>query len=151
MRKLSFALAIAMSMATPAIASEKTDAMVPIHQFVDGLNKGEAKSALAACADDAAIIDEFPPHEWHGPGACAKWADDFVANAKKDGIADSVVTLRKPLHVDVSGDRAYAVVPADYAYKQNGKPMKETRAVMTFALHKSATGWRITGWSWAAP
>jgi len=29
--------------------------------------------------------------------------------------------------------------------------MKESKAAFAFALHKGATGWRITGWSWAAP
>ena len=151
MHKLSFALAIAMSLSAPAMASDQTDVMAPIHQFVDGFNKGDVNSALAACSDETSIIDEFPPHEWHGAGACAKWANDYVENAKKDGITDGFVTLRKPLHVDVTGDRAYVVAPADYAFKQHGKAKKETRATMAFSLHKDATGWRVTGWSWAAP
>jgi hypothetical protein len=151
MRKLSFALAIVMSAASPAFASDKTDVMVSIHQFVDGFNKGDVNSALAACGEETSIIDEFQPHEWHGAGACARWADDYLANAKKDGITDGFVTLGKPKHVDVTGDRAYVVIPSDYAYKQNGKARKETRAAFAFALHKGAAGWRITGWSWAAP
>lgn len=152
MYKLAFAFAILISVAAPAAAaSEQSEVMVPIHQFVDGFNKGDAKSALAACAEETSIIDEFPPHEWHGAGACAKWADDYVASARKAGITDGVVTLRKPLHVDVTGDRAYVVIPSDYAYKQNGKAKKETKAAFTFALHKGATGWRIVGWSWATP
>jgi hypothetical protein len=151
MYKLSLALAIAILVANPAIASDQTDVMVPIHQFVDGFNKGDVKSALAACAEETSIVDEFPPHEWHGAGACAKWADDYDATAKKAGITDGVVTLHKPRHVDVTGDRAYVVVPSDYAFKKNGKPVKETKAAFAFALHKGAAGWRITGWSWAAP
>ena len=151
MRKSLLACALALFVATPAVASDETDVMQPIHQFVDGFNKGDVKSALAACAEETSIIDEFPPHEWHGAGACAKWADDYVANAKKDAISDGVVTMHKASHVTVSGDRAYVVVPADYAWKQKGKPMKETRAAFSFALQKGAGGWKITAWSWAAP
>ena len=62
-----------------------------------------------------------------------------------------VVMLLKRKHVDVAGDRAYVVIPVNYAYKQNGKAMKETGARFTLALHKSADGWRITGWAWSAP
>ena len=51
----------------------------------------------------------------------------------------------------MSGDRAYVVVPANYTFRQKGKAVKETKATMTLALHKGAAGWRITGWSWAAP
>ena len=60
-----------------APASEQSDVMAPIHQFVDGFNKGDVNSALAACSEETSIIDEFPPHEWHGAGACAKWANDY--------------------------------------------------------------------------
>lgn len=152
MRALLIALVgvIAVSGTAPAFATDQSDVMVPIHQFVDGFNKGDAKTALAACADETSIIDEFPPHEWHGAGACAKWASDYEANAKKEGITDGFVTLNKPRHVDVKGDRAYVVIPTDYVFKQDGKAMKETRSAFAFALQKGASGWRITGWSWAA-
>src|SRR5512146_2426852 len=114
MYKLLITAALAMFAASPAVATEQTDVMVPVHQFVDGFNKGDVNSALATCAEQTSIIDEFPPHEWHGAGACGKWADDYDANAKKDGITDGMVILGKPRHVDVTGDLAYVVVPANY-------------------------------------
>jgi hypothetical protein len=148
MHKLLVALAVAILAAGPAAASEKTDVMVPVQQFIDGFNKGDTKTALAACADQTSIIDEFPPHEWHGAGACGNWANDFDADAKKKGITDGVVTLGTPRHVDVTADRAYVVVPANYAFKQKGKPVKETGSTLTLALQKGAAGWRITAWTW---
>ena len=151
MYKLLIAVAVGIFAAGPAVATEQTEVMAPVHQFVDGFNKGDVNSALATCAEQTSIIYEFPPHEWHGAGACAKWAGDYDANAKKEGITDGVVTLGKPRHVDVTGDRAYVVVPANYAFKQKGKAKKETNAAMALSLQKTAAGWRITGWSWAAP
>ena len=148
MRTMLFAFVVAALVAAPAAASDKTDVMVPVHQFVDGFNKGDVKSALAACAEQTSIVDEFPPYEWHGPGACAKWAEDFGADAKKNGITDTVVTLGKPKHVDVAGDRAYVVVPASFAYRMKGKAAKETGSLLTLALQKGTAGWRITGWTW---
>ena len=59
------------------------------------------------------------------------------------------MTLGAPKHVAVTGDRAYVVVPADYAYKQKGKPVKEIASLFTVALQKGAAGWRITAWSWS--
>jgi hypothetical protein len=132
---------------TPGSAA--TAVLTPIRQFVDGFNKGDAKLMLASCADQTSILDEFPPHEWHGPGACAKWGSDFEADAKKNGITDGVVTLGKPSHVDITADRAYVVVPANYSYKQKGKAVSETGSIITLALQKLPAGWRITGWSWA--
>ncbi len=148
MRKTLFALAVAALVAGPVAANERTDAMVPVRQFIDGFNKGDVKTAVAACAEQTSIIDEFPPHEWHGPGACANWANDFDADAKKNGITDGKVTLGNPRHADITADRAYVVVPADYAYKQKGKAVKESGSLLTLALQKGAAGWRITGWSW---
>jgi hypothetical protein len=68
------------------------------------------------------ILDEFPPHERHGSGAFARWLIDYDADAKKNGITDGTVAFGKPAHADVSSDRAYAVIPADYSFKRNGKP-----------------------------
>jgi hypothetical protein len=129
--------------------SEKTAVVAIVQQFVDSFNKGDTKTAEAACAEATSIIDEFPPYEWHGAGGCAKWMTDFDADAKKNGITAGAVTLGTAKHVDVMGDRAYVVVPADYAFTQNGKAEKETGSTLTVALHKAAAGWRIDAWSWS--
>lgn len=129
-------------------AQDKAAVMGTVHQFVDSFNKGDTKTAAAACAAETSVIDEFPPHEWHGADACMKWMNDYDADAKKNSITDGVVTLGSPRHVDVTADHAYVVVRADYTYKQKGKVVKETGSALTVALQKSAAGWRIIGWSW---
>jgi len=149
MRKLVIAVIVVLCMSSLAAASEQTEVMAPVHQFVEGFNKGDAKSALATCADRTLIIDEFPPHVWQGAGACSAWANDYEADAKKNGITDGVVTLGTPKHVDITGDVAYVVVPATYAYKKNSKTMKETGSTFTLVLQKGAAGWRITAWAWS--
>jgi ketosteroid isomerase-like protein len=127
----------------------QTAVLATVHKFVDGFNKGDIKMIVATCAEQTSILDEFPPHEWHGTGACAKWVSDFDADAKKNGITDGVVTLSKPSHVDVTADLAYVVIPANYTFKQKGKPVSEAGSIITLTLQKSQSGWRITGWSWA--
>ena len=148
MRTISLAVLVAALAVGPSFAADKDDVMAVVKQFVDGFNKGDVKSALATCSEQTSIVDEIPPHEWHGPGACANWAKDFDADAKKNGVTDGKVTIGKPRHVDVTGDRAYVVVPASYAYKLKGKPMKEAGATLTIALQKGASGWLMTGWTW---
>ncbi len=149
MHPLRGAIALMIVSTAPLAAQANTAVLTPVHQFVDAFNAGDAKTAAATCATQTSIIDEFPPHEWHGTGACAVWMRDYDANAAKEGIAGGVVTLGAPTHVDVSGDRAYIVIPSDYTFTQRGKPMKETGSMFTFALRRTAAGWRITGWSWA--
>jgi hypothetical protein len=82
--------------------------------------------------------------------ACKTWLNDYEAHAKANAITDGAVTIDKPWHLDVSGDRAYVVVPANYTYKEKGKPMKETGSAFMFTLQKGANGWPITGWAWGA-
>ena len=135
-------------MGAPA-AAQQPEVMVFVRQFVDAFNKGDAKTTVAACAAQTSILDEFPPHEWHGVGACQRWMNDYEADARKNGITDGIVTLGTPRHVDITGDRAYIVIPSDYTFKKQGKPVKETASMFTFALQKGPTGWRIIGWSWA--
>src|SRR5258708_17015040 len=123
--------------------------MGAVGQFVDGFNKGDVKRTVGACADQTSILDEFPPHEWHGSGACGKWLADYDTDAKKKGITDGFVTLKTPRHIDITGDRAYVVVPANYAFKRKGKPVKETDSMLTLTLQESGKEWLLNGWSWA--
>lgn len=132
-----------------AVASEKTDVAAAVHRYFDNLDKDKLETALAVCDSYVSILDEFPPHEWHGPTACADWWKAFNAYNDKEGITDAVATLGTPWTVDVTGDRAYFVAPATYEYKQHGKPVKESRAAFTAALRRTEAGWRITSWTWS--
>jgi len=132
---------------SPAVAQQE-DVMAAVNRFGMGYNKGDVKMMNSACAEQTSIVDEFPPHEWHGAGACATWFKDYGTDAQKNGITEGQVTLGKPSHVDVTGDRAYVVVPASYTFKMKGAPMKEVGASLTIALRKDKSGWRITGWTW---
>ena len=85
---------------------------------------------------------------WHGPVTGGKLNDAEAADATKNKITDGQVTLGREIHVDVTGDRAYVVMPARYVFKKDGKPVSEDVSSITLALQKSATEWTITGWAW---
>jgi hypothetical protein len=148
MRRIAAALAVTLMSGT-AVADDRADAVATAQAFVDGFNKGNVKASLATCASPSSVVDEFPPYAWQGPTGCADWATDFDANAKKEGITPGDVTLSKPRHAFVSGDRAYLVFPAKYAYAQKGKKVTQKDATMTVALQKQAGAWKITGWAWS--
>ncbi len=132
-------------------AADQSAMLQPVQQFVAGFNKGDTDAMTAACEDKTSIIDEFPPYEWHGSLACEQWVHDFNADARTKGITATVLTLGKPRHVELSGDRAYLVLPASYTYKLKGKPARETGASFTLVLRHGNAGWRIIGWAWAKP
>jgi hypothetical protein len=105
-RKVIVAFVMGGLIAGWAVASDKTDVMAVVKQWDDGFNTGEIKSAVAACADQTSIIDDIPPHEWHGTGGCTKWMNDAEDIFKKNEMTKVVSTLGKSRHVDVTADRA---------------------------------------------
>lgn len=135
--------------AAPALADDKAEVLAAAKAYADDFNKGDTAGAAALCTGQAAIIDDFPPHIWVGANACADWAAALTAAAKELGYTDLHVTTAKHKAVSATGDRAYAVLPAIYSYKNHGKPVKEP-GLWTFSMQKVDAGWRITGWSWAA-
>jgi ketosteroid isomerase-like protein len=127
-----------------AWASDKDDILAVLQQW----NDVDPAKNIAACADDASVIDDVPPFEWRGPGACANWAKAYDKFASTGEITDSSGTLGKPKRFIVEGDRAYVVAPGTFSYNRKGKPVKLTE-IAAFSLHKTAAGWKITSWSWA--
>ncbi len=145
MNRAIIALAISvltLAGAASALASDKDDVMAVLQMW------NNTATAVASCADDASVIDDFPPFEWRGAGACANWSKSFDGFAQQNTITDSSGTIGKPKRFVVNGDHAYVVVPATFAYTMKGKPVKLT-AIATFSLRKTGSGWRITAWSWA--
>ncbi len=149
MHRILVALSLALLAAPPLAASDETAVMAPVRQFVSAFNKGDTKTVLAVCSDVTSIIDEFPPYEWHGAGACSTWLNDYDADAKRNGITDGIVTLGHPRHIDITKDRAYVVLPVSYTMRIRGKRAKETGSIFVISLQKGAADWRITGWAWA--
>lgn len=150
MKSILLAVALVMMATGMAVASDTAGVMATVHQFANGFNQGDANSLVASCADQASVIDDFPPHAWQGPGACKMWMNDYDAYAKTNGITGGAVTLGQPRHIDITGDRAYLVVPANFVYKKNGKPTNENGSTFIVALQKTGGAWRITAWAWGA-
>jgi hypothetical protein len=121
--------------------------MVAVRQFVEGFNNGDIDLAQAACTDETSIVDDFPPHEWAGPGATTRWYREMAAMATESGMSDWSVTLAEPRHITVSDRHAYVVIPADVRWQQDGASTGRT-AALTVALREEAEGWRISAFTW---
>lgn len=138
--------------AAASAATPDAQLMAPIRTFIDSFNKGDSATAAAthAATSDLTIIDEVSPHLWHGEKAFQAWSADLDSDSQKRGITDQSVTLGAPTRVESSGDSAYVVVPAVYAFKEAGAALRES-AQMTFVLKKGSGGWLIHGWTWTGP
>jgi ketosteroid isomerase-like protein len=139
-------LALASMSTTASAANAQLEA--PIHQFIDAFDKGDMKTAAAAFLPSITIIDEVPPHYWAGSGAFAAWGADLQKDSKAGGLSDESVILGKVTDEIESGATAYVVIEATFAFKQKGVAMREP-AHMSYALRKTAKGWKIAGWAWA--
>jgi ketosteroid isomerase-like protein len=142
-------LAASLLLASPVLAATTAELTAPIHQFIDGFNSGDTKSAYAAYATgDITIIDEFAPHIWTGPKAAHAWAAQYDKHAGATGVTDGSVTLGEPTRTEVEGNVAYVICPTVYNYKENGQVTAE-EGQMTYVLNKGPAGWKIRGWTWS--
>ena len=145
---VSIAFLLLLVAAVPSsFASDKSAVVDTVKRYLDNLDPAKIQTALAMCDSEVSILDEFSPHEWHGPTACADWWKAELAYNEKSGITDEDAPLGTPQTVDVNGDRAYFVAPMTYTYKKHGNPVKES-ATFAVSLHRTAAGWRITGWAY---
>lgn len=149
MKRIALVLLATTLVAPAAHAAPADDLVVPIHQFIDGFNKGDVDSAYAAyVSGDVSITDEFEPHLWTGPKAPQAWAADYDKHAKATGVTDGLVSYGPPTRAEMEGSVAYVIVPKVYSYKENGRPIAE-EGQMTFVLNSGASGLKIKAWTWS--
>jgi ketosteroid isomerase-like protein len=146
---LLIAIASVVLTSDPVLASDETDVLGVLHRWLTAFNKGDFQGTSATCAEQASIVDDIPPYEWHGADACTKWARDLDKVAKEAGYASLFCTVGKVKYIEVTGDRSYVVVPATLTYKLNGKPLRQSGASWALAFQKATSGWRVVGWAWA--
>ena len=142
------ALAMSVLAIQPAKTSVATDVVSIVHLWADGFNRADGRAIAASCAEQASIVDDFPPHEWSGTGACARWFTDFQTFAQRADVTDAVVAIDEPGHVDVTADAAYVVAPVTLTYRAKGKPAK-LKGIITVVLHQRTGSWHITALTWA--
>ena len=145
---LPLIVASATAAGAAAAAGADADVAAPIHQFIDGFNKGDTKSAYAAYASGSiTIIDEFAPHLWTGPNAAHAWAAAYDKHAQATGVSDGSVKYGEVTRTEVEGNLAYVIIPTVYSYKEHGKPTTE-EAHMAFVLDRASGSWKIRAWCW---
>jgi ketosteroid isomerase-like protein len=143
-RTLISVAAVALLAASPAVAAGNDEVLAPIRAFVAALDRNDMAAAAAAHVAAPSIIDEFPAHHWN---SFAGWGADFGKDAAAHGDTDPRLDIVKVGRVLVEGDHAYAVVKTNFSFKRKGKPMME-HGTITYALDKTADGWRIAAWTW---
>ena len=149
--KLTLAAVAVFALAAGAAHAGDPAVEAPIHQMMDGFNKGDIKAVKALHVPSPVIVDEFgPPYVWTGPRAFDSWVAGLAKSEAAEGKTGGVVNFAAPIRESIVGQTAYVVTSCTYSYKQAGKTFKET-GTTTFVLVKVRSGWKIKSWTWASP
>ena len=100
------------------------DPMAVVRQYIDAFNKADAKGMAATFAVPGSILDGMAPHLWQGPTATQDWYKDVLIEGKQHGASDYFVAVGEPLHINVTRDSAYVVVPATMSFKVGGSRLR---------------------------
>lgn len=146
LRKLVPAIALFV-VATPALASDKTDIVAAVRKAIAYANAGDGEKFAGMMAPGGIVIDEFAPFRWEG--GMPSWAASYTAYNTQNEVTAPHTTLLKFGRVLVDGDRAYVEVKVAYSYKEHGKPRKELGADV-FVLTRTDAGWRVLSFAWVS-
>jgi hypothetical protein len=130
-----------------AALAQTPDPITVVRKLIDDFDRGDMQAAQANFTGDVAIIDEFAPYLWQGPGAVSNYLAAFDTFSKAKGRTDQTLKNLSVIRSDVDGDFAYIVVRAIYRYKERGRSMSETGDDV-YVLHNGPGGWKIESFTW---
>lgn len=133
--------------APPAAAPAEDKVLAPFRAFMDALNTGDTKAAVAAYTSDAVIVDEFAPFLWRGNKAFADWHADLIVAEKALGMANLHEAAAAPTQFEIEKDMAYAIIPTHLTFTEKGRHATED-GTYTVTLTLTKAGWRMTSCTW---
>ena len=127
------------------------DVETAIAQFSAALHAGDSQAAKTFLTAHTVILDDVAPYYWAGKNAFEDWQADLAKASAARGMHEEDAQLGAPSRIEVSGDHAYAILPASHGFTMKGRKMRE-KAQLTFILAKDAgSAWKITSWTWTGP
>jgi len=122
--------------------------MKPVSAIITALNTGNGSGLRNLYTPGATVVDEFSPYSWNGAAAGANWFSGFTAFEKQIKLTNPNARALPIKNFNHTGDRAYIVVPLNFAALIDGKRALET-GTMTLTLQRGGKDWRIVTQSWA--
>jgi hypothetical protein len=141
-KRLGLVLLLSCWWANPVLASDKADVLARIQSTVDAWTRGEPLAN-----PPQTIIDNLPPYRFRGPTAATDWGKAYADSTNSKKVTNVSLKLLSPKTVEVSGMHAYAVVPGEWSFNENGKGVVE-HGVITVVLDKIDQNWQIAVWIW---
>jgi ketosteroid isomerase-like protein len=140
--------ALLAALSAPATAATVPAAvMAPISGIIKDSNANNTAGLDSNYTSDAVVIDEFTPYVWTGSGAGSRWWNGVIQLNKKMSLTNMRAAMRPIEHFNVTGDKAYVVVPLVITYGYKGKLQKET-GTLTLTLQRSGNLWKVATQTW---
>jgi len=135
--------------AQPAAAPSAV--MATITRMTDAVNRGDMPTAYAAFTDSPSIVEDGAPYRWQGKSAAKAWIDSMGANAQAQGMTGISMRLSPASRIEVSQDRAYAIVPGLLTYTMKDGHAEHADGALTFTLVSGGGAWKIESMVWTGP
>jgi ketosteroid isomerase-like protein len=146
---MSGLLAATLAGAAAAETDEAARLEASLDHFCELVNHGDIPAAVAYFLPNASIVEDFAPYAWRGPTAGTDWLQAMSTNAQRSGISGIDMHFLPATMVQITGERAYAVIPGELTYSFKDGTVRRAHGHVTFALQKVAADWRIDSLTWA--
>jgi hypothetical protein len=124
----------------------------PVAKLVAALNQGDTTLPAHVFTKDAVVLDDFAPFRWTGKGAAMTWYGGLLGTTPETQAAYKamhlVMTVEAPHFANVTGDKAYFVIPSTLQFTAGGKRTSQT-AQWVFSAEKGKGGWLIASFGYA--
>jgi hypothetical protein len=141
-------LIIASSVMSPLYAADKDDVLSTVSRFIDDANAQDVSGVRAVVSADGFVADDLPPYSWEGRDAFINWLAVVGAQLKQGGVTSAKMVLGHSKYTEVTGDSAYAPVPAHFVVQAGGHTM-DSEGLLIFTLTREGGNWRIRSMAWA--
>ncbi|MEJ0095897.1 MAG: hypothetical protein WDN46_21555 [Methylocella sp.] len=69
---------------SPALASDKDDAIARVRQAIDAWNKGDTAAVTPHLMPSLVIIDDLAPNHFQGANAVSDWLEAYAADLREE-------------------------------------------------------------------
>lgn len=122
--------------------------MATINAVLTDTNANDLSRLDSYYTPNAVVVDEFAPYVWTGSQAASQWWAGVEQLNKKLQISGMKAAAQPVRHFDMSGEKAYVVVPLVLSYTYKNKPQKETGTI-TCTLLNTGGAWKIATQTWS--
>jgi ketosteroid isomerase-like protein len=148
---VALALSLLAGRALAQLSPGSGPVLATITRMTEAVNRGDAPTAFAAFTPSPMIVEDLAPYRWQGPGTPQAWLEGMGANAQAHGIVTINMKLAAPTRIEITGDRAYAIVPGLLSYTMKDGHAEHADGLITFLLVRGPSDWKIDSLVWSGP